>query len=68
LETKDFIIKESFKLFAYKRYEQVTVPDLERATKISRGSIFYYLKNKEHLFKKVLDRYVFNQIVYRFFL
>lgn len=61
LETKDFILKESFKLFAWKRYEQVTVTDLERVTKLTRGSIFYYLKNKEHLFKKVLDRYIFNQ-------
>ncbi len=61
LDTKDFILKESFKLFAWKRYEQVTVTDLERVTKLTRGSIFYYLKNKEHLFKKVLDKYVFNQ-------
>ncbi|MDR2917365.1 MAG: TetR/AcrR family transcriptional regulator [Tannerella sp.] len=60
-DTKDFILKESFKLFAWKRYEQVTVTDLERVTKLTRGSIFYYLKNKEHLFKKVLDKYVFNQ-------
>ncbi|MDR0574557.1 MAG: TetR/AcrR family transcriptional regulator [Tannerella sp.] len=61
LDTKDFILKESFKLFAWKRYEQVTVTDLERVTKLTRGSIFYYLKNKEHLFKKTLDKYVFNQ-------
>lgn len=60
-DTKDFILKESFKLFAWKRYEQVTVSDLERVTKLTRGSIFYYMKNKEHLFKKVLDKYVFNQ-------
>lgn len=61
LDTKDFILKESFKLFAWKRYEQVTVSDLERVTKLTRGSIFYYMKNKEHLFKKVLDKYIFNQ-------
>lgn len=59
--TKDFILKESFKLFAWKRYEQVTVSDLERVTKLTRGSIFYYMKNKEHLFKTVLDKYIFNQ-------
>ncbi|MDR0394743.1 MAG: TetR/AcrR family transcriptional regulator [Tannerella sp.] len=60
-DTKDFILKESFKLFAWKRYEQVTVSDLERVTKLTRGSIFYYMKNKEHLFQKVLDKYIFNQ-------
>jgi len=57
-DTKDLILKESFKLFAWKRYEQVTVSDLERVTKLTRGAIFYYMKNKEHLFTEVLDKYM----------
>jgi len=60
-DTKDLILKESFKLFAWKRYEQVTVSDLERVTKLTRGAIFYYMKNKEHLFIEVLDKYVFGR-------
>lgn len=60
-DTKDLILKESFKLFAWKRYEQVTVSDLERVTKLTRGAIFYYMKNKEHLFIEVLDKYVLNK-------
>ena len=59
-DTKDLILKESFKLFAWKRYEQVTVSDLERVTKLTRGAIFYYMKNKEHLFMEVLDKYMLN--------
>ncbi|MDR2232192.1 MAG: TetR/AcrR family transcriptional regulator, partial [Tannerella sp.] len=62
-DTKDLILKESFKLFAGKRYEQVTVSDLERVTKLTRGAIFYYMKNKEHLFIEVLDKYMLNSIV-----
>jgi len=57
-DTKDLILKESFKLFAWKRYEQVTISDLERVTKLTRGAIFYYMKNKEHLFVEVLDKYM----------
>ena len=57
-DTKELILKESFKLFAWKRYEQVTVSDLERVTKLTRGAIFYYMKNKEHLFIEVLDKYM----------
>ena len=57
-DTKDLILKESFKLFAWKRYEQVTVSDLERVTKLTRGAIFYYMKNEEHLFVEVLDKYM----------
>jgi len=60
-DTKDLILKESFKLFAWKRYEQVTVSDLERVTKLTRGAIFYYMKNKEHLFIEVLDKYMLNR-------
>ena len=60
-DTKDLILKESFKLFAWKRYEQVTVSDLERVTKLTRGAIFYYMKNKEHLFVEVLDKYMLNR-------
>ena len=57
-DTKELILKESFKLFAWKRYEQVTVSDLERVTKLTRGAIFYYMKNKERLFIEVLDKYM----------
>ena len=59
-DTKDLILRESFKLFAWKRYEQVTVSDMERVTKLTRGAIFYYMKNKEHLFIEVLDKYMFS--------
>lgn len=60
-QTIDLILKESFKLFAGSRYEQVTVADIERATKLTRGAIFYYMANKEYLFKEVADKYMFNQ-------
>ena len=61
-DTRELILKESFKLFTEKRYEQVTVSDLERATKLTRGAIFYYMKNKEHLFVEVLDKYMLNRV------
>lgn len=56
--TKDFIIDASFKLFLEKSYEQVTVKDIEKATGLTRGSIFYHVMNKEDLFIKVIDKYI----------
>lgn len=56
--TKDFIIDASFKLFLEKSYDKVTVPDIEAATGLTRGSIFYHVRNKEDLFVKVVDKYV----------
>jgi AcrR family transcriptional regulator len=58
--SKDFIIKEAFKLFIAKTYEQVTYNDLEAATGLVRGTILYHFKTKENLFKQVVDRYLFS--------
>lgn len=56
--TKDSIIDASFKLFLENSYEKVTVPDIEAATGLTRGSIFYHVRNKEDLFIKVIDKYI----------
>lgn len=39
--TKETILKESFKLFLAKGYDDTSVPDIERAGEIPRGAIFY---------------------------
>ena len=40
--SRDLILKEAFKLFLQKNVEKVTVPDLEKATGVQRGAIFYH--------------------------
>lgn len=57
--SRNLILKETFKLFLQKNVEKVTVPDLEKATGIQRGTIFYHFKDKEALFIEVIDRYFF---------
>lgn len=57
--TKDVILREAFRLFMEKNYEKVTVSELEKATGVSRGGIFHYMGNKEGLFRKVVDKYIF---------
>ncbi len=59
-EKTDFILNEAFKLFLSKEYVDVTTADLEEATGVSRGSIYYRTKNKEGLYKAVIDKYVFD--------
>lgn len=46
----------------YKNVEKVTVPELERVTKLQRGAIFYHFKNKEAIFKEVIEIYFFSPI------
>lgn len=56
---KEYIYDIVFKLFLSKPYEAVTIQDIETATGMTRGAVFYYAKNKEELFKHVVDLYFF---------
>lgn len=56
--TKETILRESFKLFLAKGYDGTSVPDIERAAKITRGAIFHHFANKEDIFKQSADYFV----------
>ncbi|MCC8188004.1 MAG: TetR/AcrR family transcriptional regulator [Bacteroides sp.] len=58
-DTKEKILKGSFQLFLKHNYEKVTVPELEKATGISRGGIFHHTGNKKNLFIEVVNKYLF---------
>lgn len=58
--TKETILRESFKLFLAKGYDSTSIPDIERATKITRGAIFHHFINKEDIFKQSADYFVFS--------
>lgn len=64
--TKDLILKEAYKLFAVKPYDKVTIADLEKSIEVTRGAIFYYLKNKEALFIEVCNRFMLNANSFQF--
>lgn len=57
-ETYDKILWECFKLFLQKGYKEVTIPDMEEAIGMTRGAIFYYVKDKNELFNAVIDRFL----------
>ena len=56
---KDFLYRTIFKLFLSKHYELVTVSDIEKATGMTRGAVFYYTHNKLSLFLDIVDTYFF---------
>lgn len=62
-KTKCSVLLEAFKLFSTKPYDQVTFTDLEASTGLSRGAILYHIKNKENLFRCVIDDYVLSKSV-----
>ncbi|WP_270415506.1 TetR/AcrR family transcriptional regulator [Bacteroides ovatus] len=61
-KSRDLILKEAFKLFLQNNIEKVTVPELERVTKLQRGAIFYHFKSKEEIFREVIERYFFSPL------
>ena len=50
---------EAFKLFATMPYDRVSFSVMEKEIGISRGSMIYYFKNKEGLFKEVVHTFVY---------
>lgn len=53
------ILREAFKLFATMPYERVSFSIMEKEIGISRGSMVYYFKNKEGLFREVVHTFVY---------
>lgn len=53
------ILIEAFRLFATMPYDRVSFSVLEKKIGISRGSMIYYFKNKEGLFREVIHTYVY---------
>lgn len=58
--SRELILKEAFKLFIQRNVEKVTVPELERVTKLQRGAIFYYFKDKSAILTEAIERYFFH--------
>lgn len=56
--TKENILRECFKLFLAKGYDGTSIPDIERATKITRGAIFHHFTNKEDILKQSADYFI----------
>ncbi len=57
--TKDFIIEEAFKLFLNHSYEAVSINDISKVIGFTKGALYHHFKNKEELFKSVVDKYLY---------
>ena len=56
--TKNFIIEEAFKLFLNHSYEAVSISDISKAIGFTKGALYHHFKNKEDLFRSVVDKYL----------
>lgn len=54
---KDILYEKAFNLFLQHQYDGVSLSDIEKATGMTRGAIFYYHKSKLDLFNAVVKHY-----------
>lgn len=55
---KERLYAAAFKLFLTKRYDAVSITDIEKESGMTRGAIVYYGKDKKGLFYDVLRHYL----------
>ena len=55
---KEHLYATVFKLFLMKRYDAVSITDIEKASGMTRGAIVYYGKDKKGLYHDVLRHYL----------
>lgn len=53
--TKARIVSEAIKLFSLKGYEKTSVKEIVEAANVSKPVLYYYFKNKDSLFKHILE-------------
>lgn len=54
---KEILYQKAFTLFLQHQYDGVSLSDIEKATNMTRGAIFYYHDNKLDLFNAVMKYY-----------
>ena len=62
-DTREYIIDKAFSLFLKDSYVAVSISDISNAIGLTKGALYHHFKNKEELFKAVIDKYfVVNEI------
>jgi AcrR family transcriptional regulator len=56
-DTREYIIDEAYKLFLTQSYEAVSISDISKAIGFTKGALYHHFKNKEELFRIVIDKH-----------
>jgi AcrR family transcriptional regulator len=57
-DTREFIIDQAHGLFLNRSYEAVSINDISKAIGFTKGALYHHFRNKEDLFKAVIDKYL----------
>jgi len=56
MDTREYIIDKAISLFLSNSYEAVSISDISEAIGFTKGALYHHFKNKEELFKAVIDK------------
>jgi len=56
-DTRDIIIDEAYKLFLNHSYEAVSISVISDAIGFTKGALYHHFRNKEELFRAVIDKH-----------
>lgn len=56
MDTREYIIIKAIPLFLANSYEAVSISDISNAIGFTKGALYHHFKNKEELFKAVIDK------------
>ena len=57
--SREYILRRAFDVFMSKGYDSASISVLQEELNMSRGAMYRYFKNKDELFKAVIDEYFF---------
>src|ERR1035437_165509 len=56
-DTREYIIDEAYTLFLNHSYEAVSISMISNAIGLTKGALYHHFKNKEELFRAVIDNH-----------
>jgi len=56
-DTREYIIEEAYKLFLNHSYEAVSISMISDAIGFTKGALYHHFRNKEELFRAVIDKH-----------
>lgn len=62
MSTQEIILKQSFQLFLQYGYKEVSINQIIKACRLSKGAFYHYFQSKDDLYSQVLDRFFFNYL------
>ena len=63
MDTKELILEKTLKLMIEKQNSHVSIREIQNATGINTGGIYYYFSNKDEIFNEITEKYYINYYI-----